>query len=117
MKADALEEYRKSWTTDTDASRKMRFETESRRAGNASAPRKFTVSSLRSLPGTPIGFERLRQSLVDHYGLLAIPFLRNACHSRSMLSFTCVNQILKQLEITVSRVEMTQVRKYACRTN
>ena len=46
-----LDEYRRTWTSDVPASRDMRYQTESRRAGS-NMPLKFQTSSVRMLPGT-----------------------------------------------------------------
>jgi len=70
-----LEAYQQTWSSDTPASRAMRFQTENRRAGNA-ANKNFQTPSVRLMPGTPIMIEKYRQLLIDKFGVLALPVLR-----------------------------------------
>jgi len=70
-----LEAYQQTWSSDTPASRAMRFQTENRRAGNA-ANKNFQTPSVRLMPGTPIMIEKYRLALIEKYGILALPVLR-----------------------------------------
>jgi hypothetical protein len=47
---EQLDEYRQTWTSDVPASRNMRYQTESRRAGS-NMPSKYQTASIRTLPG------------------------------------------------------------------
>ena len=75
MTRQELEEYQRTWSSDTPASRAMRFQTENRRAGNA-ANKSFQTPSLRLMPGTPVMIEQFRLKLIEKYGVLALPVLR-----------------------------------------
>jgi len=105
----ALDAYRKSWTNDTEESRKMRFQTESRRAGNGGAPAKFAVESVRFLPGTPIAFERFRERLIERFGILALSSLRNSIGGRSEMSSAEFYALIKETGVKMSRIEIEQV--------
>ncbi len=83
MSRDELEQYQKTWSSDTPASRTMRFQTENRRAGNA-ANKNFQTPTLRLFPGTPIIIEQFRTKLLEQYGILALSVLRNHMGSGSM---------------------------------
>ena len=75
MTREQLVEYQKTWSSDTPASRTMRFQTENRRAGNA-ANKNFQTPSLRLLPGTPRVLETYRSKLLEQYGVLALMVFR-----------------------------------------
>lgn len=75
MSRDELVDYQKTWSSDTPASRTMRFQTENRRAGNA-ANKNFQTPSLRLLPGTPRILETYRSKLLEEYGVLALAVFR-----------------------------------------
>jgi len=75
MPREVLEQYQQTWSSDTPASRAMRFQTENRRAGNA-ANKNFQTPSVRLMPGTPIMIEKYRLKLIEKYGVLALPVLR-----------------------------------------
>jgi hypothetical protein len=109
----ALETYRKSWTNDTEESRKMRFQTESRRAGNGSAPAKFAVESVRFLPGCPIAFERFRERLIERFGILAMSSVRSAIAGRTEMSSAEFYDLIKETGVKMSRIEIEQVRVFS----
>lgn len=50
VNSDKLAEYRSKWTSDSPASRDMRFQTESRRA-TTNMPIRYQTASVRMLPG------------------------------------------------------------------
>ena len=75
LSRDKLLEYRQKWTTDKEANRKIRFQTESRIAGNAAAG-KFLTNNLRVLPGTPKSMEVYRERAVERYGIFAMSALK-----------------------------------------
>jgi hypothetical protein len=75
MPRKQLEEYQKTWSSDTPAARVMRFQTEARRAGNA-ANKNFQTPCLRLLPGTPSILEGYRDKLLGKYGVLALTVFR-----------------------------------------
>ena len=76
MSRNELENYQKTWSSDTPASRAMRFQTENRRAGNA-ANKNFQTPTLRLFPGTPIIIDQYRTKLLEKYGILALSVLRH----------------------------------------
>ena len=104
-----LDIYRKTWTHDTPESRSMRFQTESRRAGNGSAPEKFAVRSVRYLPGTPIAFERFRDRLIERYGILAMSTLRNLINNRNELTSAEFYALIKASGLAMVRTETSSV--------
>jgi hypothetical protein len=88
---DKIEEYRASWTTDTNEGRKLRFNTESRRSANSAVADPYQVTSLRLVPGVPNGFERILSELTSRYGILGLTALRHEiwsviCSGRSTSS-------------------------------
>ena len=103
-----LDEYRQTWTTDTAEGRKLRFETESRRAANMSAPKHFHAESVRKLPGKPISLERLLCALVERYGILGISALRSRIGGVDV-TVSVLQSELKELEITLKKNDFMQV--------
>eukprot|EP01006_Ploeotia_vitrea_P004380 TRINITY_DN114445_c0_g1_i1.p1 TRINITY_DN114445_c0_g1~~TRINITY_DN114445_c0_g1_i1.p1 ORF type:complete len:352 (-),score=-4.24 TRINITY_DN114445_c0_g1_i1:83-1138(-) len=112
-----LDNYRKSWTNDTPLACSMRFETESRRAGNTGAPKKFAIKTMRFLPGTPIGIERFRNRLIETYGILGITILRGVIGNIEELSSMDFKNIIKKLNINMTRVEIEQMIAYLTPTD
>jgi hypothetical protein len=106
---EALDAYRKHWTNDTPESRAMRFQTESRRAGNMGVSKQFEVKSVRYLPGTPIAFERFRERLLARYGILAMSCVRNAINNRAEISSADYYKVVKLTGVEMSRAEIQQV--------
>jgi hypothetical protein len=90
----------------------MRFQTESRRAGNGSAKKEFQVRSIRYLPGTPIAFERFRDRLLERYGILGMSCVRNAIANRAEVSSAEYFQLIKATGVEMSRTEIQQVCIY-----
>jgi len=105
---EALEKYRKTWTTDSDLARSIRYQTESRRAGNAT-PNDFQVNSLRLLPGTPKQLERFRERLVEKYGILALTALRHALGS-GLISSHQLRSAIATIDVPITRADFSQVR-------
>lgn len=75
VSSEFLTEYRANWTVDSELSSKLRFETESNRANNFLSSN-FKVEKLRMLPGTPKSLERLRELVIEKYGILGITIAR-----------------------------------------
>ena len=77
MPRDRLEDYRKSWTVDSETNRAIRFQTESRIAANQAVGKKFFQKrTLRFLPGTPKSLEDYRCRLIERFGILGIGHLK-----------------------------------------
>lgn len=112
VNAEELDKYRKTWTNDTVESRTMRFETESRRAGNGGAPSKFKVHSVRFLPGTPIAFERFRERLIERYGILGFSSLRHSMGGRREITSSELQKIINGLGVAMSKIEVGQMLAY-----
>lgn len=138
---DKIEEYRASWTRDTNEGRKLRFNTESRRSANSAVNDGFQVNSLRLVPGVPNGFEKILSELTYRYGILGLTAFRHeiwsVCAGRnsssrsssrqsprdSSSSFTPFSSsimisaddfkiILKSCDVKLSRIEYAQVMAY-----
>ena len=135
-----IEDYRASWTTDTNEGRKLRFNPESRRAANSAVNDSFQVPSLRLVPGVPNGFEKILSGLTNRYGILGLTAFRYEIWSalsgqrsssrgssrqspRSSPSFTPFSPnvmisaddfkiILKACDVKLSRIEYAQVMAY-----
>lgn len=65
-------------TCENAVARDMRFQTVSMAAANAGVPEKFRVRPVRTLPGTPIAVERLRERLIQSHGHFGLVALHNA---------------------------------------
>ncbi len=95
------------WTCDTDIGRKIRFQTESRLAGNA-ANKKFVVDSLRMLPGTPRALENVREKIVERYGILAFCALRHFI-GKGVVHCNKFKGALRDIGIDIKQFEINQV--------
>ena len=102
-----VEEYRKTWTQESETARRFRFQVESRLPNNK-AVAKFKVSDVRMLPGTPMSVEKLRRKLIERYGIFAFSALRATMKS-SHVSFNEFHACMKQLDIDMPRSELDQV--------
>lgn len=102
-----VEEYRKTWTIDSDAARRFRYQVESRLPNNKAVV-KFNVADVRMLPGTPMSLEKLRRKLIDRYGIFAFSALR-AVLSKPHLTLTDFHGCIKELGIEMNRSELDQV--------
>jgi len=110
-----VEEYRASWTTETTEGRKMRFETETRRAANSSVKDDFKVRSLRSVPATPQGFERIVVGLSDKYGILGMSALRKELGRGGERDPTQLRISLMNCGVKLSREHFGQVVAFLTR--
>jgi hypothetical protein len=115
MSRTELEAYQQTWSSDTPASRFMRFQTENRRAGNA-ANKSFQTPSVRLLPGTPMMIETYRLKLIERYGVLAMPVLRFHMGTGEMTCQEWKNQ-LALTEVKMFPHEVNQILAYYTPTN
>ena len=115
MSRDELVNYQKTWSSDTPASRAMRFQTENRRAGNA-ANKNFQTPSLRLLPGTPRVLETYRSKLLEMYGVLALAVFRYHIGTGSMSCQEWKTR-LAATEIKLYPHEVNQILAYFTPTN
>lgn len=111
---EALETYRKSWTSDTPASRTMRFKTEARIAGNAIGD-PFSTVSVRILPGTPRALETYREKLLERHGVLALSCLKYYIRSNTS-NDTITSDLLKEsinkTEVPITHANFYQILAY-----
>ena len=56
----------------------VRFQTEAARSANEAVPAQFRINRVRFMPGTPIPVERLREKLLERFGILAFTAMRTA---------------------------------------
>jgi len=77
MTRDETKAYINKWCHDNDIGRKIRFESEAQRAGNAAAKDELKMTRIRLLPGTPLAMEKMRDILIENHGLLAFVALRS----------------------------------------
>jgi hypothetical protein len=110
MENPQVEEYRKTWTQETDSARKFRFHVESRMPNNP-AVRRFEAADIRLLPGTPIAAEKLRRKLVERHGILAFSALRYYLPGGSV-SYSQFKQAAFDLTVDVTKSELDQVSFY-----
>lgn len=106
-RAKFLEDYRKTWTSDTPISREVRFKTENRLAGNA-APKPFQTVSLRLLPGTPMAVEKFRKAIIERHGVLGLSALRYYV-GKGTINVDQFKTIVKKLQINFGPAEVNQV--------
>lgn len=76
---EKIDLYRQQAIADTNISRQMRFETESRRAHNSYVADKFKVDSVRIYPGSPKSLDILRNQLFENHEMLSLSFVRYHC--------------------------------------
>jgi hypothetical protein len=110
-----VEAYRASWTTETVEGRKQRFETESRRAANASVKDDFKVRSVRTVPATPQGFERIIDGLSEKYGILGLSAFRMELGRGGERDPTELRIALMNCGVKLSREHFGQVLAYLTR--
>lgn len=108
---EKLEAYRAKWSSDTEASRKIRFESESRRASYFLGA-KFQVPSLRLIPGTPKSLENLRAELIKKYGILAMSILRYNMGRETSISSSKFREVIASLGLPTSTAEVSQIIAY-----
>lgn len=107
MPREQLVAYQQKWSSDTPASRSMRFQTENRRAGNA-ANQLFQTACLRLLPGTPIILERFREHLIERHGVLALARLRY-CMGQGTVSCAQFRASIVKCEVKLTPSDINQV--------
>ena len=107
LSREKLLEYRQQWTVDNEASRNIRYQTESRIAGNAAAG-KFLTHTLRILPGAPKSMETYRERLVERYGTFAMSALRLHIGTQS-LSFKEFRARMQAVGVEIKPYELSQV--------
>jgi len=107
MPREQLVAYQQKWSSDTPASRTMRFQTENRRAGNA-ANKLFQTKCLRLLPGTPIIMEKFREQLLERHGVLALARVRY-CVGRGSCTCSSFRAKLAQCEVKLTPADINQI--------
>lgn len=110
-----VEAYRASWTTETTEGRKQRFDTESRRAANGSVKDDFKVRSLRTVPATPQGFEKIVDSLSEKYGILGVTALRKELGQTGDRDSSSLRVALVACGVKLSREHFGQVLAFLTR--
>ena len=108
---EKLEAYRAKWSSDTEASRKIRFESESRRASYFLGT-SFQVPSLRLLPGTPRSLENFRSELIKKYGILALSILRYNMGREASISSAKFREVIASLGLPTSPADVSQIIAY-----
>jgi hypothetical protein len=76
--SDALATYRARWLNQQDGTFRDRFRTEQTEALSKPVGDSFKVSTVRALPGVPKSLERLRERLVERFGLQTFWLVRRA---------------------------------------
>jgi hypothetical protein len=112
--SDKIDEYRKTWTTDSvDAARKMRFTTETKNALNhGTVHTQFQIESVRPLPGTPKSFEKFREILLQKYGVLSFMVLKYYfyCENKQPdLAPSEFKRVIQRLNVDVKAHDLNQV--------
>jgi len=110
MDRETLKAYQQSWSSDTVASRTMRFQTENIRAGNA-ANKLFQTKTLRLLPGTPVPLEKFRSLLIDMHGVLALACLRSKMGT-GIISCAQFKTRLASTGVKLALAEVNQILAY-----
>ncbi len=113
---EQLAAYRKQWTVDNPVARHVRYETESRRAGNFGTHSDFHVPSVRYLPGTPRPIEQFRERLLQKYGVLSFSILRDRIGGPT-ISCRNIQKVINSLEFKTTFAEFNQVynfKKFVC---
>lgn len=112
---EEVEAYRASWTTETTEGRKLRFDTESRRAANISVKDDFKVRSVRSTPGVPQGFEKIEEGLSEKYGILGLTAFRKELGRGGERDSSSLRVALMNCGVKLSREHFGQVMAYLTR--
>jgi len=115
MPREQLVAYQQKWSSDTPASRTMRFQTENRRAGNA-ANKLFQAKCLRLLPGTPIILERFREQLIERHGVLALARVRH-CVGRGNCSCDEFRSKLAACQVKLTPTDVNQILAFLTPTD
>lgn len=101
LRREELEEYRSKWTTDTPEMRTLRFRSEAR-----------PNPVLRRLPGTPMAFERLREKVIEKFGILGLSTLRAALGKDRILGLNELSAATRKIGIEVSKFDINAVRLF-----
>lgn len=109
LSREKLLEYRQKWTCDKESSRIIRYQTESRIAGNAAAG-KFLTNTLRILPGAPKSMEAYRERVVERYGTFAMSALRLYIGTQEM-SCKEFRARIQDVGVVIKPYELSQVRE------
>ncbi len=107
LSREQLLAYRQQWTCDKEENRNVRFQTESRIAGNAVGG-KFSTNALRVLPGTPRSMEEYRKRLVEKYGIFALSAMRSHIGTDS-LSCKEFRARIQDVGVDIKPYELSQV--------
>lgn len=110
MDRETLKAYQQTWSSDTVASRTMRFQTENIRAGNA-ANKLFQTKTLRLLPGTPAPLEKFRSLLIEMHGVLAFACLKSKM-GMGIISCAQFKTRLASTGVKLSLAEVNQILAY-----
>jgi hypothetical protein len=102
------DEYRKTWTQDSDAARKFRFQVESRMKSSDKQVAKFEPEDVRLLPGTPMAIEKFRRKLIERHGILSFSALRFHL-PRDTVSLGQFRKLIQSLNVDISKSETDQV--------
>lgn len=100
MSKEQLEEYRAKYSKDSPEIRGIRYTTDT-----------LQGSALRRLPGTPMGFERLRNQLSEKFGVLGLTVLR-ATLGRGPVSEARYNRALDSLALELSKHDLNTVKLF-----
>lgn len=115
MPREQLVAYQQKWSSDTPASRTMRFQTENRRAGNA-ANKLFQTKCLRLIPGTPIILERFREQLLERHGVLALARVRY-CMGSGTISCAEFRAKIGKCEVKLTPTDVNQILAFLTPSN
>ena len=107
MPREQLVAYQQKWSSDTPASRTMRFQTENIRAGNA-ANKLFQTKTLRLLPGTPVILERFRELLLERHGVLALARVRH-CMGKGAITCKEFRTRLANCQVKLTPADVNQI--------
>lgn len=88
--------------------RDIRFTTETRRQGGAVGA-KYSINSVRSLPGTPKPFETYRAAMIEKYGLFAFTVVRYHMGKAEDVSLRAFRAALKDSGVDMKLFEINQI--------
>lgn len=119
MSNEQLKTYREKFSSErSEIGRKLRFETESERSLNTSAADHLKSSRLRLIPGAPLSLEKFRKSIMETYGVLAIPALRCALNMEAgaTASDDFLRELFTKLSVKLTSIEFAQIMAYLTQT-
>jgi hypothetical protein len=111
-----LASYRDTWTSDNAAGRLIRFQTEAQRASNEAVAPKFHVNRVRFMPGTPAPVEKLREKLLQRFGILAFSSIRAALGGASVTGKQ-LQLVLSDVGLEVSRADFCMILAFFTQTD